>query len=220
MTTTSAQLYLYHYVPGRAVAATWSRIVEPVIEPITLAEAKDQTRYTTDDNNVNLNRYIKTAREAAEDTLNRGLLTQTWLLQRQQFSDVMALPMAAPLQTDVSTAPLVQYYDINGVLQTLDSTIYLVDAINRPARLTLAPLQMWPSVQERRDDAVRITYVVGWQTPAQVPERIKQGIRQYVAYLDAVRDGLDVQAHAAEQAAERCWIDRVYWNEACASALW
>jgi len=209
------QLEFSPYAPGRAVAATWARIVDPVVEPITISEAKDQVRLTTDDNNVNLNRYIKTAREAAEDTLNRGLLTQTWRLQRATFADVMALPMAAPLQNDVATAPTVQYYDLDGVLQTLAPAVYLVDPISRPARLALAPLQMWPSIQDR-DDAVRITYVVGWQTPAQVPERIKQGIRQYVAYLDAVRDGLDVQAHAAEQAAERCWIDRVYWTERCA----
>jgi len=211
----ATQLALTPYVPGRAVVAAWSRIVEPIVEPITLAEAKDQVRLTTDDNNASLNRYIKTAREAAEDTLNRGLLTQTWLLQRRQFADVMALPMAAPLQNDLSTAPVVQYFDPNGVLQTLATSVYLVDVVSRPARITLAPTQMWPYVQEQRDDAVRITYVVGWQTPAQVPERIKQGIRQYVAYLDAVRDGLDVQAHAAEQAAERCWIDRVYWSEQC-----
>jgi len=209
------QLDLSPYAPGRAVVATWARIVEPVVEPITISEAKDQVRLTTDDNNVNLNRYIKTAREAAEDTLNRGLLTQTWRLQRAAFADLMSLPMAAPLQTDVTTAPVVEYYDITGVLQTLDPSVYRVDPLSRPARIALAPLQMWPSIQDR-DDAVRITYVVGWQTPAQVPERIKQGIRQYVAYLDAVRDGLDVQAHAAEQAAERCWIDRVYWNEQCA----
>jgi hypothetical protein len=65
---------------------------------------------------------------------------------------------------------------------------------------------------ERRNGRVEIIYVCGWTSADAVPERIKQGIRQFVAYLDLDRDGLEPAALAARQAAERCWSDRISWT--------
>lgn len=185
----------------------WARTVEPAVEPLTLAEAKAQARITdTQSDNVLLS-YIKTARDAAEQSLGRGLVTQTWQAGLPDFADVIWLPMAAPLQSVTS----VTYYDSDGTLQTLATSYYTVDTLSRPGRIVRAANQCWPAVQcDRLDSAVLITYVVGWTTPALVPERIKQGLRTYVTYLDADRDGLTAQAQAALDAAEACWIDKVY----------
>jgi hypothetical protein len=49
-----------------------------------------------------------------------------------------------------------------------------------------------------------------------VPARIKQGIRMYVTYLDADRDGMETQAQAALASAELCWSDRIYQPDVCA----
>ena len=68
--------------------------MEPTLEPITLAEAKAQTRITDDYSNELLLSYIRTARAEAEQHLGRGLLTQTWKLALESFADVMSLPMA------------------------------------------------------------------------------------------------------------------------------
>jgi hypothetical protein len=137
----------------------------------------------------------------------RGLLTQTWALSLRRFADVIWLPRAAPLQNDVTTAPVVQYYDTAGVLQTLASTSYVVDTTSRPGRIVRAPSQSWPAVQsDRLGGAVLVTYVVGWTSAALIPERIKQGLRIYVTWLDGNRDGMDGD-HCA--AAEACWNDRV-----------
>jgi len=193
------------------VPVAWTRIVGPKIEPITIEEAQDQVRLTTDDDNANLARYIAAARDAAEETLSRGLLTQTWVLQRDSWADAIWLPMAAPLQID--TPPTVSYYDADGVQQVLSTSSYIVDTISRPARLLRAANAVWPAMQSDRMAGIQITYVVGWKTPADVPARIKQGIRQYVAYLDADREGMEVQAENALKAAERCWDDRVFWIE-------
>src|SRR4051812_24311353 len=103
----------------------WRRIVEPVVEPISLREAKDQIRSTQPQADAMLMRYIRAARDAAEQAMNRGLLTQTWELTLNRFADVIWLPQAAPLQNDAdatpSTAVSVQYYDPYGVLTTLDA---------------------------------------------------------------------------------------------------
>lgn len=197
--------------PSPLITASWMRTVAPKVEPITMQEAQDQLRLTTDDNNANVARYIAAARDAAEETLSRGLLTQTWTLKRNAFADEIWLPMAAPLQID--TPPVVTYVDASGNPQTLAASAYIVDQVSRPAKLVRAAGTVWPTLQADLLGGIDITYVVGWKTPGDVPDRIKQGIRQYVAYLDADRDGTNPQALAAQQAAERCWDDRVYWIE-------
>jgi uncharacterized phiE125 gp8 family phage protein len=198
------------------VKAAWARTVDPVLPAITIAEARAQARITGTQSDGDLDTFIRTASDAAEQVLGRGLLTQTWRLDLDQFYDEMALPMAAPLQNSQAntTEPIVQYYDTSGVLTTLASSAYLVDTISRPGRILRAPSHAWPAVQaDRLSGAVRITYVVGWTSADLIPDRIKHGIRMYVTYLDADRDGMETQARAAEEAAQRCWSDRVYWVE-------
>lgn len=191
----------------------WERLVGPLQEPITLAEAKAQARVRHDDDNALIHSYLVTAREAGELFMGRGFFTQTWRVALADFSDLLALPMAAPLQSITS----VTYYDVDGTLQTLASTYYTTDTQPRPARLARAANMTWPALQsDRRAARVFVTYVVGWSAVDDIPERIKQGIRQYVAYLDADRDGMEIQALQAEQAAQRSWSDVVYWASPCA----
>lgn len=194
----------------------WIRTVAPAVPPVTLRDVKDHARITQVNGDATLLRYINAATDAAEQYMNRGLMTQTWKLALDCFSDQMWLPMAAPLQNDPlasggSTVPVVQYYDSNGTLQTLASTYYDVDTVSRPGRIVRAANQWWPAVQSgRQSGRVLITYVVGWTDPALIPERIKQGIRLYVSWLDADRDGMDPNGQRGREAAESCWIDQVY----------
>lgn len=262
-------------------------VTGPTLEPITLPEAKLQARITGDDSNGVLLGYIKAARNAAEDALGRGLLTQTWRLDLSEWTDEIFLPMAAPLQHDGAihtivsntlasptvvttadahgfttgqavtiagnsgsvptingsqvvtvisdttfsivvncstggtggtvvlttpvTAPVVKYYDTDGTLQTLATTVYDVDTVSQPGRLTRAANQTWPSLQSGRVGfPIQVLYTVGWTSPTLIPDRIKQGIRSYVTYLDSDRDGLALGADAARVAAELCWSDRVH----------
>ena len=189
------------------IPCVWSLVTAPTVEPVTLAEVKAQARILDNNSDGVLASYIATAREAAEQYMGRGILTQTWKLVLDGFANEMALPMASPLQS-VTT---VQYYDTDGTLQTLATTVYGVDTVSRPGRVVLKPEQSWPSVQsDRRDGVVIITYVVGWTSAVLVPERIKQGIKQYVTFLEMDRDGLG--GYEALQSAERCWSDRIYWT--------
>lgn len=205
----------------------WIRTVEPSEPPISLQDARDQLRWTQPQGNARIQRYIDAATAAAEDQLGRGLLTQTWQLTLPWFADILWLPMAAPLQNNAaanpSTAPIVQYYDTAGVLQTLATSYYTVDTVSRPGRILRAPNQSWPGVQSGRLGArVIITYVVGWTSAALVPETIKQGCRLYVGLSDADADGLDPNHDRALQAAYNCWTDRVsvIWPDLTRRPYW
>lgn len=191
----------------------WRLTTEPVIEPLTMAQLKAQLRATHDSEDGLFYSYLQAARQAAEEYLGRGLLTQTWTATFDDFSTAMYLPMAAPLQT-APTAPVVTYYDTNGTLQTLATTVYDVDVTCRPGKIALKAGQAWPAVQSNRRTArVFVAYVVGWTTASDVPERIKQGIRMHIAASDANRDGLAEDAERASRAAYACWSDRVFWQE-------
>lgn len=191
------------------VGCAWTLVTAPLSEPVSIDEVKPHARITDDNSDLVLDSFIAVAREAAEAYMGRGLLTQTWKLVLDGWANVTPLPMAAPLQSVTS----VTYYDENGTQQTLATSVYAVDAVSRPGTVSLKPDQSWPSLQSARlNGNVEITYVVGWTTADLVPERIKQGIRQYVTYLDLDRDGLEVRALESLQAAERCWSDRVWWT--------
>lgn len=189
------------------LTANWSRTTEPTAWPISLDDAKAQARVTHSDEDGLFAGYIATAVAMAEDYLGRGLLTQTWTLTLDDWSNRIWLPMAAPLQSITS----VKYYDASGTLQTLSSTYYGTDSSARPACLVKAPNQTWPALQaDRRSWRVEVVYVVGWSTAASVPDRIKQGIRLMVTALDANRDGTDASGDVARRAAEQCWADRIF----------
>lgn len=194
---------------GAEIACEWTLQTGPSEEPITVDQAKRQARINHDEEDALVQSYITAARQEAEDYLGRGLLTQTWVFTLDQWAERIWLPMAAPLQT-VTT---VKYYDTAGAQQTLAASFYTVDLVSRPGRIVRAPGQTWPSLQsDRRSGRVEITYVVGWTSKALIPERILQGIRSYVGYLDSDREGLDPDGDKARCAAEACWSDRVYWK--------
>jgi uncharacterized phiE125 gp8 family phage protein len=191
------------------IGCTWTLVTGPALSVIDVVEAKQHLRITDNQNDVAVAQFIAAATEEAEQYMGRGLLTQSWKLQLDWFPNEIPLPMAAPLQSITS----VKYYDENGTQQTLATTYYGTDIVSRPGKVVLKPDQSWPGVQsDRRNGRVEIIYVVGFTDASLVPERIKQGIRQYVAYLDLDRDGLEIQAAQARQAAERCWSDRIVWT--------
>jgi uncharacterized phiE125 gp8 family phage protein len=192
------------------ISYDWTLVTPPATEPLSLAEAKQHAVIVQTDDDVLITAYIVAARQAAESYLGRGLLTQTWKLQLSAWADVIALPMAAPLQTVSS----VQYYDQAGVLQTLATSFYVVDTTAEPGRILRAPNQILPFLQYDRVDAITITYVCGWMTSALVPESIKQGLRLYVAAADADRTGGDASSETARQAAAAVWRNAgpVYWR--------
>ena len=188
---------------------SWALVTAPIIEPITLSEAKQHARMTQDNDDATFARFIQTAREAAEDCMSRGLLTQTWKMTLDQFYDRMYLPRAAPLQSITS----IQYYDGTGSLQTLATSVYDFDDTSRPACIVLKRNQVWPALDWIRfTPRVIVTYVIGWTAPSLVPERIKQGIRLYVAAMDCDREGGQDFADGVK-AAEACWTDWVKWIE-------
>ena len=147
-------------------------LTAPASEPVSLTELKLQLRIESDDDSQNamLTSYIKSARQGVERYLGRALITQTLQAFFDCFSYQMVLPYC-PYQTLTH----IKYYDADGDLQTLDSSIYQTDLISEPARISTAYGQSWPTTRSGKYNAVEIQYVAGYgDTSTDVPEPIRQ----------------------------------------------
>lgn len=108
--------------------------------------------------------------------LGRAILTQQWTLRLSEFADKIELPF--PPLASVQT---VKYRDTAGVLQTLDSSVYVVV----PAYVgyvTLAPEQQWPDIQ-CHPRAVEISFTAGYGAGAVVPRQIGRAIKFLASHL-------------------------------------
>lgn len=195
------------------MAMSWRRTLGPAEEPITVADAKSQCRIPSevvDEDGLVLG-YIKAARELGEGHTGRGWLTQTWVLTGDSWDDLAVLPMAAPLQSVSS----IKYYDADDVLQTLSTSVYVVDTASLPGRVVLASGQSWPGLHgSRLSWRIEVTYVVGWTTTALIPSTLKAGMLLMVDHLwenrGGVHLGVGVAAVQVPFGIDALWGDRVY----------
>ena len=159
----------------------WTRSVAPVLEPVTLAEAKSHLRVTTVHEDSLVTAFLKSAREQLELYCWRGFMTQTWILYLDGFPVACEknphasvwLPMAAPLVSITSVA----YTEPSGTAGTLtENTDFLKDTAEEPGRIYPVYNESWPTVRDAPKSVV-ITYVCGWTAATAVPESIKAAIR-------------------------------------------
>lgn len=158
-----------------------SLITAPVLEPLTLTEAKDHLRYMQSDQDAAISEMIPAARRAAEKYCQRALITQTWDSVRDGFPKLNApieLP-ASPLQSVTS----VTYTDTAGAPIVLASSLYQVDAISEPGRVAPAFGESWPATQAELN-TVTVRFVAGYGTsPGDVPAEIRQGMLMLIGHM-------------------------------------
>ncbi len=152
------------------------RTVEPLVEPVTVSEAKTHLRVddsvgTIEDTYIET--LISTARMMAENFTRRALITQTWRLTLDQWPERSIYLPFPPLQSVSS----VKYINTAGVLTTLtEGTDYEVDTRSVPGRVHPSYSQVWPVVRAI-ENAVTVEFIAGYGNAASdVPEPIRQAI--------------------------------------------
>lgn len=144
---------------------------------MTTAEAKAFARVTTSSDDALIDTLIKSARMAAENELERSLITQTWERTLDEFPDAIRLDYSP-----IISVSSIQYLDWYGVSQTLSSSGYKVDAKSEPGWVVPAYGYVWPLTLEDIN-AVTVTYTAGYGASASaVPEPIKTWIKLMVAH--------------------------------------
>jgi uncharacterized phiE125 gp8 family phage protein len=159
---------------------------EPIAEPVTLLQAKQQTRRTevTTDDAFFVDSLIPAARERGEQATQRQFITATWDLKLDCFpaDDVIVVPLP-PLQKVVS----ITYVDTNGTTQTLATSQYTVTAFAGPraqrGRIEPAYGLSWPSSRDV-SLAVTVRFVAGYgDEPTAVPPRLRMAMLQDISTL-------------------------------------
>lgn len=137
------------------------RTVAPLVEPISLQEARDRLRIDHHEEDPLIASLIAATTahlDGWSGTLGRALVNQTWAQKFPRFPSGAVLGVAlAPVQSIAS----IVYFGADNVQQTLDPSVYtLLDDEFGPF-VTLQAGQAWPATFPR-EDAVSVTYVAGY----------------------------------------------------------
>ncbi len=165
----------------------------PAAPVLSLADAKAHLKVTFSDagNDAYIITLIDVATRAAEDRLQRTLVSTPWRLTLDAFPDAFRLTYP-PILTVVA----VRYRDVDGAEQTLDPADYVLDKVSEPGYLVPAPGTRWPATQAGRINAVEVDYTAGYgATAADVPAPIRHWVQL------ALTDLYERRARSAEKAA-------------------
>ncbi len=166
-------------------------------EPVTLQEAKDHARISTDAEDDLVDVLITAARERLESKTGRAIIGKTLILSRDFFPspgraarysrDYSFIELPQPAIRSVSS---VAYTDSNGDAQTLVAdTDYTVDTAGAAIHLPYGV--NWPDTRQIAN-AVRITYAAGYASADDVPRLLKIGILWTVAYWYEQRQHVNI----------------------------
>lgn len=152
---------------------SYQLISAPAVEPITLDEAKNFLQIDPDidtDDALIQTILIPAARQAVETRTGRALITQQWRRTLDGFPCGGCIELEhAPLVSVQS----VRYVDLNGTLQTVDPSIYVVDTAELPGRVAPVFGQIWP-VGRYQIASIQVNYACGYgDTAATIPPGIK-----------------------------------------------
>lgn len=179
--------------------ATLETITVPILEPVTLQEAKDALRVEAGEDDTRLNGIIRAARMFAESFCGLKLMTQVLERTYDRFPATEFSLGLWPLQSidsikyDDTASPVVE--------QTLvENTDYYADIKTKGGRVRT--ITGWPSVAVK-PGPIRIRVTAGYANQEAVPDSIKEGIKAYCVYLYDADELMETVAKSL------LWPDRI-----------
>jgi len=179
---------------------SYTRTVDPTVEPVTLAEAKAHLNVTDSTDDTLIGALIQAAREHAEIFTARAFVAQTWKLLMDDFPEWELRLSKPPLISVVS----VKYYDTDNTQQTLvEGVDFTVDKNSEPGWIVPGS-SGWPGVYSDGINGVEVVYTAGYEDSGasptvladKVPQSIKQAILLQVGHLYEHREAVsDFQVH-------------------------
>lgn len=160
------------------------RTGDPVVEPITLAEALHHLKEDPDPtNDAYVSSLISAARRACEERIERTLISTPWRLTMDAFPAAIELR-----QPPILAVQSIEYTDQDGAMQTLSPADYTVDAVSEPGYIVPAYGKAWPATRSEVN-AVRVNYTAGYgEVQTSVPEPLKAWILLAVGDMYANRE--------------------------------
>lgn len=195
------------------------RVVTPPIGPVlTLNEVKLHLKVDTSADDELIQNLIVAVQDDAEKYCNRRFRTQSLEARLDNFWHWYKVHANAhypwyqwvePPYPPCQSVTDIQYIDFTGVLQTLDTSIYIVDTVAEPCRIYHAYNQAFP-ITRTVPNAVLIHYVAGYPDDNSgnptCPQLIKQGMLMTIEHLYRHRGEVsDTNLFHTPMGAQRCY---------------
>ncbi len=152
--------------------------VKPLIEPVTLTEAKSHLRLDTAVDDTLVQSLIETARQICENFTERSFIKQTFSMFIDKFPDsgIVVLPRLPFLSLlDIKV------YDAADVGVSEDLASYSIDSIQ--GRVVLKEGSVFP-VPTRKVNGIEFSYDAGYgASTTDVPDALKQAILMVLTIL-------------------------------------
>lgn len=155
---------------------------------LSLVEAKRFIRVIDTEDDEDINSFISSAITEAQDITNRQFASATYELYLSNFPRENFKFPKNPVQEIVS----IEYMDINGVYQTIDSTSYYLFNEYEVGKIVF---NTTPNVQiKSHKKAVRITFKSGYTTnfPADLRQWLKVRVATLFEYREEITAGLSI----------------------------
>lgn len=171
-------------------------VTPPLVEPVTLADAKFHARVDDANQNQAILALITAARGYVEQATGRVLIEQGWRIYRDDWpaAGVVRVRPSPLLQVDAVTV-----YDADGVPSVVPASDYEVDTALAPARIRMARgVVVLPG---REINGIEIDVTAGYGSGAEdVPAPLRQAILMLVAHWFENREAAQHGVAAAEVA--------------------
>jgi uncharacterized phiE125 gp8 family phage protein len=182
------------------------RTTGPVVEPVSLADAKAHCRVDASADDALIQGYITTAREWVEDYIDRALVTQQLVMKLDAFPAEIELPRPPMIASGTATAVTITYVTGEaGGTATLATSEYRIDRDSTPGAIRTLYAGSWPS-HLIDQNAVTVTWWAGYGDPTTVPQRVKSAI------LMCVHELYEKRGDGAMPLAAMRLLDTVSWG--------
>jgi uncharacterized phiE125 gp8 family phage protein len=141
----------------------------PLIEPFTVAEVRLACRFSEAKSDGLIAGLITAARKIAEEYMQRSLLTQTWLMEFQEYiPEAVKLPKG-PIQRIVR----VRVIDENWQIRKIRSSNYILESKEEQLKFK----------RKLIGRIGQIEFVAGYVSAAEIPTRIRSGLMNHIAAM-------------------------------------
>ena len=194
-----------------------TRSSQPVVEPVTITDAKAHLRVDTDADNTYIMGLVAAARAWVEEYLDRSLVHTQWTMRLDGFPpnglDNLELPRPPMATASAVSAVAITYTTETGAVVVFPSHEYRVDRNSTPGAISPLYEQAWP-VHRRDDNSVTITWWGGYgEDGTKVPKVVRAAILMLVAYWYERRLAADQVAATAVPFGVSSMLDSIKWGD-------
>lgn len=196
-------------------------ITGPLQEPVTTAEAKQNSNVFFQSDDALIASLISAAREVVEYRSGFKLYSQTIEIRADSFDEAEFVGNAHRTRNrnyerkdvinlrvgKVTAVSSLKYYNSDDTDTTMPASDYWTDLTGSPARIQVK--DSWPSTNDRIGN-VRIRCTAGWASVAEIPENFKAAIKILVSHwyenreavtdlkLMPIPEGIDTLIHGTQ----------------------